>query len=83
MHMIFVGGTDGPGWYIGPDGKIHRIPGWNPEAMVDVNLAISALRDIARMKNPAALDLAKSLNSFVQKEIGAHVKVANPVVMAA
>ena len=40
MNIYFIGqrGSDAGGWYIGPDGKIHRIPGWNPEAMVELTL---------------------------------------------
>jgi hypothetical protein len=26
-------GTDAGGWYIGPDGKIHKVPPWNPESI--------------------------------------------------
>jgi hypothetical protein len=36
-RIISVGhiGTDAGGWYIGADGKVHRIPGWNPEQLAD------------------------------------------------
>ena len=30
MNFYFIGGgfgTDAPGWYIGSDGKIHKVPG--------------------------------------------------------
>ena len=31
--------TDAGGWYIGADGKLHRIPPWNPDSFVLSRLA--------------------------------------------
>lgn len=38
-------GSDAGYWYLGADGKIHRVPGWNPDtraafAAIEKNLAI-------------------------------------------
>lgn len=38
-------GSDAGYWYLGSDGKIHHVPGWNPETMkafrvIEENLAI-------------------------------------------
>lgn len=38
-------GSDAGYWYLGSDGKIHHVPGWNPETLrafkaIEENLAI-------------------------------------------
>ena len=44
MRIIFIGGgTDAGGWYIGPDGKIHRILGWGVDSMADLTHAVNIL----------------------------------------
>ena len=85
MNIYYIGGgagTDAPGWYIGPDGKIHRVPGWNPEAMVDLSSAIKVIRAAAQIKTPGVADAAiKSVMTYVQKELGSHVKEGGVVVI--
>ena len=84
MNIYFIGqsGTDAGGWYIGADGKIHRIPGWNPEAMVDLSRAISVIRHASQIKTPGLADAAiKSVMAFAQKELGAHAKEGGVVVV--
>jgi hypothetical protein len=44
--LILFGGGDGGGIEIGPDGKIHRIPPWNPEIMLQLK-AVSALTSVS------------------------------------
>ena len=58
MNIYFIGprGTDAGGWYIGRDGKIHRIPGWNPEAMVELSHAINVIREAGQLKTPGLAD---------------------------
>ncbi|MCC6537802.1 MAG: hypothetical protein IT162_09650 [Bryobacterales bacterium] len=72
MRIIFIGGgTDAGGWYIGPDGKIHRIPGWNPEAMADLSAALTVLKVGSRIKAKGVADRAiKSVLALAQKELG-------------
>lgn len=38
-------GSDAGYWYLGADGKIHHVPGWNPETLkafkaIEENLAV-------------------------------------------
>ncbi len=40
--LILFGGGDGGGFYVGADGKIHRIPPWTPDVQVQLK-AVSAL----------------------------------------
>jgi hypothetical protein len=83
MKIMFIGqvGTDAGGWYIGSDGKIHRIPGWNPEGMADVAHALNVLRAAAQIKTPGVAEAAiKSVLEFAHKELGAHAKEAVIVV---
>jgi hypothetical protein len=41
--MVLFGGGDGGGFWIGPDGKIHRIPPWNPELLRQLRAAKAVL----------------------------------------
>ncbi|MGH7618634.1 MAG: hypothetical protein ACREPM_15550 [Gemmatimonadaceae bacterium] len=43
--LILFGGGDGGGIYVGPDGKVHRIPPWNPELLLQLK-AVSALVNV-------------------------------------
>jgi hypothetical protein len=84
MNIYFLGsvGSDAGGWYIGADGKIHRIPGWNPEALADLTHALNVIREAGRLKTPGLADAAiKSVMDFAQKELGAHVKDGGVVVL--
>jgi hypothetical protein len=84
MHIYFMGhvGSDAGGWWIGPDGKIHRIPGWNPEAMVELSHAINVIREAGQLKTPGLAEAAiKSVMDFAQKELGQHVKEGGVLVI--
>jgi hypothetical protein len=84
MNIYFVGRnlTDAGGWYIGSDGKIHRVPGWNPEAMVDLSRAVSIIREAGQLKTPGLMDATiRGVMEFTQKEFSAHVKEGGIVVM--
>jgi hypothetical protein len=37
--LILFGGGDGGGIYIGPDGRIHRLPPWTPNVMAQLKAA--------------------------------------------
>lgn len=77
MNIYFLGGfgTDAPSFYIGPDGKIHRVPGWNPEAMADLAHALNVIGEAAKLKTPELGEvLVKGAMEFVQKELNTHVK---------
>jgi hypothetical protein len=74
--FIFGGGfTDAGGWYIGADGKIHKVPGWNPEGVREVSHMVNILREAAQLKTPG---LAEAVTSVVidqvQKELGANLR---------
>lgn len=84
MNIYFIGriGSDAGGWYIGSDGKVHHVPGWNPEAMSELAHAVNVIRDAAQLKTPGLADSAiKGVMSFVQKELGAHLKDAGGVLV--
>jgi hypothetical protein len=84
MNIYFIGrvGSDAGGWYIGPDGKIHRIPGWNPEAMLEMTHAINVIREAGQLKTPGLADTAlKGVMEFAQKELATHVKGGGVLVI--
>ena len=55
---IIGGGTDGPSIRLVPDGhggyRIVHVPGWNPEAMLELSAALSILKQASRLKQPEA-----------------------------
>ncbi|MEK6302745.1 MAG: hypothetical protein AABO41_18700 [Acidobacteriota bacterium] len=82
MNIYVIGGTDAGGWYIGSDGKIHKIPGWNPEAMVELGHALNILREAGQLKTPRLAEAAiKSVNAFVQKELSTQLKEGGVVLV--
>jgi hypothetical protein len=77
MRLFFFGGygTDAGGWYIGADGKIHKVPGWNPEAVVELQHAVNILREAAQLKTPGLSEaVARVVYDQVQKELGANLR---------
>ncbi|HST53516.1 MAG TPA: hypothetical protein VLJ61_16005 [Pyrinomonadaceae bacterium] len=85
MNIYFIGagfGTDAPSWFVGPDGKIHRVPGWNPEAMKDLAHAVNVIREASQIKTAGIAEAAiKSVMDFAQKELGANLKGGGVVVV--
>jgi hypothetical protein len=80
--LSFRGGTDAGGWYIGADGKIHRIPGWNPEAMLELGHALNVIHEAGQLKTPGLADAAvKSVMDFAQKQLGEHLKSGGVLVL--
>ncbi len=77
--IIILGriGSDAGYTYIGADGKIHHVPGWNPEAMAEFDAAISVMRDATLLKAPGLAEaVVKSVLPFAQKEINTYFKDA-------
>jgi hypothetical protein len=83
MNIYFGGvGTDAGGWYIGPDGKIHRIPGWNPDAFVEVARAVRVVREGALLKTPGLAEATtRHALDFAQKELKHHLKDGGVLVL--
>lgn len=72
MQIHFIGhiGSDAGGWYVGSDGKIHRIPGWSPESMHEVSRALTVIREAGQLKTPGLAEATIGrLTEFVQKEL--------------
>jgi hypothetical protein len=83
-RIIFIGhiGSDAGGWYIGPDGKIHRVPGWGVDQLADVSRALTGLRQIAQIKNAAVAERAVSgLVDMLKKDLGSHLKEGDVLVV--
>jgi hypothetical protein len=81
-HIVVFGhfGSDAGYWYIGADGKIHRVPGWNPEQLTEVSKVVSILAQAAALKTPGLAERVSGvLTDFVQKEVAGHVKEAGGV----
>lgn len=82
MNRIIFIGTDGGGWYIGKDGKIHRVPGWEPDQLKDVAHLLTALRDVTQIKTAGVAErLSAALYETVTKQLGAHIQAGDVVVL--
>lgn len=68
--VVLFGGGDGGGFYIGPDGKIHRIPPWTPDSMAHLKAANSLLQ-AARLSEDIS---AKEISTMAQKLISKAVQ---------
>jgi hypothetical protein len=78
MKIYFLSGagagTDAPSWWIGPDGKVHRDPGWNPEAVLELTSALRVIKDAAHLKTPGlAANTIHGVMEFAQKQLNEHV----------
>jgi hypothetical protein len=74
--------TDAGGWYIGPDGKIHPVPPWNPDAMRDLAHAVNIIGEAGRVKTPGVADAwIKNVMGFAQKELETHLKGGGVLVI--
>ena len=85
-NIYFIGrfGTDAGGWYIGADGKIHRIPGWNPESMIELTAALSIIRVANQIKDERFnSSIMKEAYGFAQKQLGEHLSEGGILVVNA
>jgi len=83
-RLVFLGpiGSDAGGWFIGPDGKIHRFPGWNPEQLRDVSHALRGLRELSQIKTPGVAERAASLlMDTIRKEMEGHLTEGDVLVL--
>jgi hypothetical protein len=72
-RMIIVGGdpgTDAGGWWIDENGEVHRVPGWDPESALEVQRAMTIIREAIQLKTPGLMEatVAPAID-FVQQEI--------------
>jgi hypothetical protein len=67
---------------IGGAGEIHRVPGWSPEALVNLPHALNVIREAKQFKTPVRADMAiRGVMEFAQKELGSHLETAGVVVI--
>ncbi len=84
QNIYFIGqfGNDAGGWYIGADGKIHRVPGWNPDAMAELGAAVNIIRYTNLIKNATfGPQVMKEAVGFAQKQFATYVKEGGIVVI--
>ena len=89
VSFLIIGGTDAGGIRIVPDGhggwKIVKVPGWNPEQMVELGRLIDVVSAASRLKHP---EVQKAVLNAVGKLITAEItpgieKGAEQVVVVA
>jgi hypothetical protein len=74
VSFLVIGGTDAPGIQIVPDGhggwKIVRVPGWNPEQMVELGSAIRVAAAAGHIKeSKVSQSILKSAAPLVSAEL--------------
>lgn len=62
-------GGDGGFWYIGADGKLHRVPPWSPDVMRDLNAAATLVSVAQNLKEG---EVSRQLTAVAEKLISAH-----------
>lgn len=84
MNIIVLGnpGSDAGYWVIGPDGKLHHVGGWGPEALAEVSASLNIIREATRLRAPGLAQAAiKSVIGFAEKELGQHIKEGHGAVV--
>jgi hypothetical protein len=81
VSFLIIGGTDAPGIMIVPDGhggyKIVRVPGWNPEQMVELGAALEVVAAAGRLKHPQVSQaILKNVGKLIESEIAPAMKEA-------
>lgn len=77
VNLFFFGhiGSDAGGWWIGPDGVIHVVPGWNPEAVEELERAVNIIRLAGQLRTEGlGQRVVEAVMPFVQEQLGAQVK---------
>jgi len=77
--IIIIGriGSDAGYSYIGSDGKIHHVPGWNPEAMLEFDAALATVRSASQLKAPGVAEgVLKSVLPYLQSQVNTYFKGA-------
>jgi len=83
-RILFIGpvGTDAGGWFIGPDGKIHRIPGWEPEQLRDVSHTLRGLRELTQVKTAGVAErVVAAVLDTVKKQLAGQLKEGDVLVL--
>jgi hypothetical protein len=83
MRIVFGHiGSDAGYWYIGADGKIHRFPGWAPDAMSELSRAAVILGESAQLKTSRLGDATvKAMSDFITSEFNTHLKDGGVLVL--
>jgi hypothetical protein len=84
MNIIFVSRgafTDAGGW-IWDGHHFKRVPGWNPEAVLELSNMLAIVGTAAHLKTPGLAEAsAKVLAGAVEKELAEHVKEGTVLVI--
>jgi hypothetical protein len=76
--MIVVNGGNDAGGIVIVNGRVKRIPGWNPEELKELGQAVRTLSETTRLKTPGlAESMIGELSTFVTKEVARHVSGAD------
>ncbi|MEA2329807.1 MAG: hypothetical protein QOE68_4766 [Thermoanaerobaculia bacterium] len=83
-RVLFIGqiGSDAGGWWIGPDGKVHKVPGWGVDQLREVSHLARSLQSISQLKTPGLSErVGVALVESLHKALEGHVKEGDVVVL--
>jgi hypothetical protein len=63
--MVLFGGGDGGGFWVGADGKVHKIPPWTPDNMALLRASAAILKAGLHVSGHASL--ANELSAVAEK----------------
>ncbi|GAC1313883.1 MAG: hypothetical protein NVSMB2_02510 [Chloroflexota bacterium] len=77
MQYIIFGhpGSDAGYWYIGADGQLHHVGGWEAESLREVSASLNIIREATRLRTPGLAEAAiQSVLKFTDEQLGQHLK---------
>ena len=81
MNVVIIGGGSDAGGWIWDGKKFKKVPGWNPEAIVELGNALTIVQAAAHLKTPGLAEAAtRGLADFMEKELAPYTKDGGVVV---
>ena len=77
MALIILGhiGSDAGYWYVGSDGRLHHVGGWQAEKIAELRSAISILENAVQLKETGvAENITKTVMPLIERELTANMK---------
>ena len=77
MALIILGhiGSDAGYWYLGSDGRLHHVGGWQAERMAELRAAINVVQNAVQLKESGvAENIAKTVMPLIERELSANIK---------
>ena len=77
MQFIILGhpGSDAGYWYIGADGKLHHVGGWEADSLRELSASLNIIREATQLRTPGLAEAAiQSVMKFADQQLTQHLK---------